>query len=145
RCTASRRCLEGLRGTMKILLDTHVFLWYLTSDSRLPQSFESAIQDLNNDVYLSVASVWEAVIKHQIGKLPLPASADAYVSLQRAAHGIASLPIDEGAMAYLAQLPLLHRDPFDRLLVAQASQHGLTVATVDPAVKAYTVPTLAES
>lgn len=91
-------------------------------------------------MYLSVASVWEAVIKHGLGKLPLPGPPADYLPQQRGAHGIASLPVDEGAMPHLAGLPPLHRDPFDRLLVAQALQHGLTVATADPEVAAYPVP-----
>ena len=105
-------------------------------------AFRAASQDPVNEVYLSVASVWEAVIKYQLGKLPLPAPPADYLPRQRDAHGIASLPIDEGVMSHLAGLPPLHRDPFDRLLVAQALQHGLTVATVDPDVAAYPVPLL---
>jgi PIN domain nuclease of toxin-antitoxin system len=125
---------------MRLLLDTHVFLWYITADPRLPATFRTAIQDPANEVYLSAASVWEAVIKYGLGKLPLPAPPADYLPRQRDAHGIASLPVDEGAMPHLAGLPPLHRDPFDRLLVAQALQHGLTVVTVDPAVAAYPGP-----
>lgn len=127
---------------MKILLDTHTFLWYITADPKLPAAFQVAIQDPANEVYLSAASVWEAVIKYQLGKLPLPAPAADYLPHQRDTHGIAPLPIDEGAMGHLAALPPLHRDPFDRMLVAQALQYGLTIATVDPDVIAYPVPTL---
>lgn len=127
---------------MRLLLDTHVFLWYITADPKLPATFRAASQDPANEVYLSVASVWEAVIKYTLGKLPLSAPPADYLPRQRDAHGIASLPIDEGAMSHLAGLPLLHRDPFDRLLVAQALQHGLTVATVDPDISAYPVPVL---
>ena len=125
---------------MRLLLDTHVFLWYITADSRLPAAWQTAIRDPANEVYLSVASVWEAVIKYQLGKLPLPEPPADYLPRQREAHGIASLPVEEGAMAPLAGLPPLHRDPFDRLLIAQALQHGLTLATVDPEVTAYPVP-----
>jgi PIN domain nuclease of toxin-antitoxin system len=127
---------------MRLLLDTHVFLWYITADPKLPATFRAAIQDPANEVYLSVVSVWEAVIKHQLGKLPLPAPPADYLPQQRIAHGIASLPVEEGAMPALAGLPALHRDPFDRLLVAQALQHGLKIATVDPDVSAYPVPLL---
>src|SRR3954468_13413938 len=127
---------------MRLLLDTHVFLWYITADAKLPATFRAAITDPANEVFLSVASVWEAVIKYDLGKLPLPAPPAAYLPQQRDAHGIAALPIDEGAMTHLARLPALHRDPFDRMLVAQALQHGLTVATVDPDVAAYPVPRL---
>ena len=127
---------------MRLLLDTHVFLWYITADPKLPATFRAAIQDPANEVYLSAASVWEAVIKHALGKLPLPGPPADYLPRQRHAHGIASLPVDEGAMPRLAALPPLHRDPFDRILVAQALQHGMTVATVDPDVAAYPVPLL---
>ena len=127
---------------MRLLLDTHVFLWYITADPKLPTPFSVAIREPTNEVFLSVASVWEAVIKHGLGKLPLPGPPADYLPRQRDAHGIASLPIDEGAMSHLAGLPSLHRDPFDRLLVAQALQHGLTFATVDPEIADYSVPLL---
>jgi PIN domain nuclease of toxin-antitoxin system len=127
---------------MKLLLDTHIFLWYITADPKLPASFLSAIQDPANEVYLSVASIWEAVIKHSIGKLPLPAPPAEYLPQQRAAHGIASLPIEEGALPHLAGLPPLHRDPFDRMLVAQALEHGMAIASVDPDISAYGIALL---
>jgi PIN domain nuclease of toxin-antitoxin system len=92
--------------------------------------------------YLSAASVWEAVIKHALDKLPLPGPPADYLPHQRAAHRIAALPVDEGAMPHLAGLPPLHRHPFDRLLVAQALQYGLTLTTVDPDVLSYPVPLL---
>lgn len=130
---------------MNILLDTHVFLWFIAGDARLPATYQSAIQDPANVVYLSVASIWEAVIKHQLGKLPLPASPAEYLPRQRSAHGIQSLGIDESVMVALAGLPPHHRDPFDRMLVAQTIQHGLVLATVDPAIGSYSVGILPTS
>ena len=127
---------------MKLLLDTHVFLWHVTDDPRLPAAFLAAIQDPTHEVYLSVASVWEAVVKHAIGKLPLPGSPEVFLPAERRALQIASLTVDEETMPYLATLPPLHRDPFDRVLVAQALQHGLCLATVDAVVLAYPVQTL---
>ncbi|MDB5291577.1 MAG: domain nuclease [Phycisphaerales bacterium] len=127
---------------MKLLLDTHVFLWYIAGDAKLPSRFKVAIADPANEVYLSAASVWEAVIKYRLGKLALPSPPATYMPTQREAHRISGLPIDENAMASLASLPGLHRDPFDRLLVAQAIQHGLTIITVDPEVSAYGAPSL---
>ena len=115
----------------RLLLDTHVFLWYITADPKLPESFRLATQDASNVVFLSSISIWEAVIKHGLGKLTLPALPAAYLPQQRIAHGIAAPPVDEGAMAHLAELPSIHRDPFDRLLIAQAMQHELTLMTVD--------------
>jgi PIN domain nuclease of toxin-antitoxin system len=127
---------------MRLLLDTHVFLWYISADGRLPAEVKSAIQDPANEVFLSVASVWEAVIKGALGKFPVPEPAAVYLPRQRVAHQIASLPIEEQALVHLANLPPLHRDPFDRMLVAQALQHGLTMVSLDKAVRAYSIPLL---
>lgn len=124
---------------MRLLLDTHTFLWYITADQKLPATFRAAIQDPANEVYLSTASVWESVIKHALGKFSLPAPPADYLPQQRIAHGIASLAVDEEAMPHLASLAPFHRNPFDRMIVAQALQHGLTIATVDPDIAAYSV------
>lgn len=130
---------------MRLLLDTHVFLWYISAAPQLPTAFRDAIRDPASEVYLSVASVWEAVIKYALGKLPLPQPPQEYLPRQREAHQVATLPIEEAAISLLAGLPPLHRDPFDRILVAQALQHGLTLLTVDDAVRAYPVPQLPAS
>ena len=127
---------------MRLLVDTQIFLWYLTADQQLPVAFRAAIQDPANEVFLSVASVWEMVIKYGLGKLPLPSPPEEYVPRQREQHRIASLAIEEAALAHLAKLPPLHRDPFDRMLVAQALQHDLTLLSVDQAVRAYPVKLL---
>jgi PIN domain nuclease of toxin-antitoxin system len=127
---------------MRLLLDTHIFLWYITADARLKTEVRDLIRDASNEVYLSAASVWEAAIKHALGRLPLPHSPAEYLPQQREAHQIASLPVEEGAFLYLVSLPHLHRDPFDRLLIAQALQHGFTLVTMDDQVRAYSVPLL---
>ncbi len=127
---------------MRLLLDTHVFLWYISADPQLPAVFRDSIRDSGNEAHLSVASVWEAVVKYALGKLPLPAAPAEYLPQQRMAHRIAGLPVEEDALKHLAKLPLLHRDPFDRILISQALQHGLTLVTVDDAIRAYPVPTL---
>ena len=105
---------------MKLLLDTHIFLWFISADARLPSPMQRAIQDSSSDVYLSVVSVWEAIIKYHLGKLPLPEAAELYLPKQRELHRIASLELDERSVAYLPTLPSLHRDPFDRMLICQA-------------------------
>lgn len=125
---------------MKLLLDTHVFLWYISADSQLPIVFRDAIRDPVNEVCLSVASIWEAVIKHALGKLTLPARPAEFLSAQREAHRISTLPVEEAALSHLASLPPLHRDPFDRILIAQALQCGLMLVTVDDAMRRYPVP-----
>src|SRR5690349_11435677 len=127
---------------MRILLDTHIFLWYISADPQLPAAFRDAIREPANEVYLSAASVWEAVIKHALGKLSLPEPPAEYLPRQREAHRIAALPVDEAALIHLATLPPLHRDPFDRIIIAQALQHGMRLATVDDAVSSYPVPLL---
>ena len=124
---------------MKILLDTHIFLWFISGDDQLSMDVRDAIRNLDNEVYLSVVSVWEVIVKHQLGKLPLPETPEIYLPRQRDRHQIASLNLDEGSVAQLVNLPSLHRDPFDRMLICQALQHGLTIATVDAAIRAYSV------
>lgn len=100
------------------------------------------IRNLDNEVYLSVVSLWETIVKHQLGRLLLPLPPETYLPVQRQKHQIASLPLDEASVLQLARLPALHRDPFDRMLVCQALTHDLTIATVDEAVCAYPVPVL---
>ena len=130
---------------MKFLLDTHIFLWFISGDTRLPDDWRDIIRDAGNDVYLSVVSLWEAIIKYHLGKLPLPESAENYLPTQRIRHQIASLSLDETSVRRLADLPPVHRDPFDRMLVCQALEHNLTIVTVDGAFKAYPAPILGRS
>jgi len=124
---------------MRILLDTHIFLWFISGDTQLSTNVRDAIRDPDNEVYLSAVSVWEAIVKYQLGKLPLPEHPETYLPKQRDLHQIASLALDESSVVQLTKLPPLHRDPFDRMLICQALQNGLTIATVDSAVRAYPV------
>ncbi|PSB54310.1 type II toxin-antitoxin system VapC family toxin [Chamaesiphon polymorphus] len=124
---------------MRILLDTHIFLWFISGDIQLATDVRDAIRDPDNEVYLSAVSVWEAIVKHQLGKLPFPEPPETYLPRQRNLHQILSLDLDEISVTQLAKLPSLHRDPFDRMLICQALQNGLTIATVDAAVRAYPV------
>jgi PIN domain nuclease of toxin-antitoxin system len=131
---------------MRILLDTHIFLWFISGDSQLSPQVRDAIRDPDNEVYLSAVSVWEVIVKYQVkyqlGKLPLPEQPETYLPQQRDRHQIASLPLDERSVTQLAQLPPLHRDPSDRMLICQALQNGLTLATADSAMRAYPVSVL---
>jgi PIN domain nuclease of toxin-antitoxin system len=124
---------------MKISLDTHIFLWYISGDKRLLDDKRANIQDLNNEIYLSVVSIWEAIIKYQIGKLPLPQSPEIYLPAQREKHQILSLTLDEDSVAHLTQLPPIHRDPFDRMLICQANVLDLMLMTDDEIVQKYPV------
>ena len=118
---------------MRLLLDTHVFLWWCADDSRLGEPERAAIRNGANEVFLSAASVWEMAIKQTLGRLEIPQPASAVA----ARLGIEPLPVSfEHAEATL-QLPPLHRDPFDRLLLAQARVESVTLVTRDPQVRAY--------
>ena len=127
---------------MRLLLDTHVFLWYISGDRRLSPAWQTILRDTANSVYLSVVSVWEASVKHHLGHLPLPAAPETYLPEQRRRHAITSLPLDEAHLGPLTTLPALHRDPFDRVLICQALAADLTIVTVDAAVRAYPVAVL---
>jgi PIN domain nuclease of toxin-antitoxin system len=127
---------------MKILLDTHIFLWFISGYIRLSTDIRDVIRDSNNEAYLSTISIWEVMIKYQLGKLPLPDSPETYLPKQRDRHQIFSLALDENSVVQLSKLPPLHRDPFDRMLICQALQNSLTIATVDAAVRAYPVSVL---
>ena len=122
---------------MRLLLDTHIFLWYIADRKRLPPTWLEIIEDPRNQVFLSVVSYWEVIIKYQAGKLPLPEAPEIYIPRLRQEHLINTLAVDESDVAYVAQLPSIHNDPFDRLLIAQALRHGHTFLTVDTNVRAY--------
>ena len=127
---------------MRILLDTCEFLWLVSGDPKLSASVSAAIREPNNQVFLSAVSFWEISLKHSLGKLPLPQSPSQLVPLQREKHLIAPLALDEAAVAQLSGLPMLHRDPFDRMLVCQAQAHSLTLASSDSLVRQYPVALL---
>lgn len=122
---------------MKLLLDTHIFLWLIDDNLRLQSRFREAIQNPDNEKFLSVVSIWECVIKYQIGKLDFPSSPESYLPKQRREHLIKTLTVDEKTITQLIQLPLLHRDPFDRLIMSQALQYDLFLMSEDKAILAY--------
>jgi len=122
---------------MKLLLDTHIFLWLIDDDERLSEQYRQAIQNPSNEKFLSVVSIWECVIKYQIGKLNFPSSPETYLPMERRKHLVKTLTVDENSIAQLIKLPLLHKDPFDRLIMAQALQHDLIIMTEDKLILAY--------
>ncbi len=127
---------------MRLLLDTVAFLWLAEDDAQLSAAARDAIVDPANAVFLSAVSAWEIAIKHGLGRLGLRMPPDEYVPEQRRLHRIETLGIDEAATLQVGKLPELHRDPFDRLLVAQAIVHGLTIVTLDRLIRDYPVPVL---
>jgi PIN domain nuclease of toxin-antitoxin system len=122
---------------MKLLLDTHIYLWLIKKDNQLKQEIIDIINNTDNEVFLSVVSVWECVIKYQLGKLRLPESPEIYLPRKRKEYVIQSLNIDEESLKYLPTLPLIHKDPFDRLLMCQSLQHNAKIITEDTAILKY--------
>jgi PIN domain nuclease of toxin-antitoxin system len=118
---------------MNLLLDTHILLWWLADDLRLGDSIRDAIVDPSTRVLISAASVWEIGIKQSIGKLTVPES----ILLIIEGEGFEELPITARHAELAARLPAHHRDPFDRMLIAQAVLEGLILVTSDRQIEAY--------
>lgn len=127
---------------MRFLLDTHVWLWLQVSPDRVRPTALRQLEDPAHDVVLSAASSWEIAIKYGLGKLHLPVPPAEYVVTRLSGSGITSLPIEQRHALGVADLPRHHRDPFGRLLVAQARMEGLVLVTADPALDPYDVERL---
>ena len=127
---------------MRVLLDTCTFLWIAADFPQLSKTAAGAFMDRNNERYLSAASAWEIGIKHAAGRLTLRQKPDVFVPRIREASGILSLAMDEESALHAGRLPQLHSDPFDRMLVAQAIVHGMTILTPDPQIERYGVRTV---
>jgi len=127
---------------MRALLDTHVFLWWITDDHHLPPHIHDIISDGNNELFLSAASCWEIAIKTQLGRITLPAKPDVFISNQMAINDIKGLPIQPSHALHIFNLPYLHRDPFDRIIVAQSQLERLPVITSDTQITQYKVDTI---
>lgn len=127
---------------MKILLDTCTFLWIASDSRRLSKNAAAAFLDRNNERYLSAASAWEIAIKYATGRLSLSEKPDVLIPRVREASAIESLEIDEESALRAGRLPALHSDPFDRMIVAQAIVHGMTILTPDPEIERYGVRVL---
>jgi PIN domain nuclease of toxin-antitoxin system len=127
---------------VRILLDTVTFLWAVTDAPDLSDDARELFVDPGNEIYLSSVSTWEIVIKHSLGKLPLPEPPIRFVPALRKQHSIDALPLDEEATLHLTRLPALHRDPFDRMLVCQAIVHHLVILTPDELINQYSVRTM---
>jgi PIN domain nuclease of toxin-antitoxin system len=120
-----------------LLLDTHAFIWYSEDDSKLPESIKTEIETADR-VYSSIASLWEIAIKLSIGKLSLRSNYESIESSLEPA-GIVLLPISFADTVRVMNLPLHHRDPFDRILIAQAISNSLTLVSCDAAFTAYPI------
>lgn len=123
----------------RTLLDTHTFLWFITANDRLGGRAREVIMDREGAMLVSVASLWEIAIKHGLGKLALDRPFEALIPGELERQGIDTLGISADHLSELVRLPLHHRDPFDRLIVAQALSEGLPVISADPAFDIYGV------
>ncbi len=126
----------------RLLLDTHTFLWWVGDAPELKSTAKRAIADIKNECYLSVASCWEMAIKVSLGKLRLAKPMERFVTEQLTANGFALLSVDLRHAAKVEKLPFYHRDPFDRLLIAQALMEKLTIVSADRAFSKYGVKVL---
>lgn len=124
---------------MRLLLDTHIFLWWLDDAPALPATARAAIGDVRSELFVSVASAWEISIKRALGKLDFPTARISEILVEA---GFLSLPIQLDHAIAAAELPPHHGDPFDRMLVAQAQREGLTIVTAAPMIRRYAVAVL---
>ena len=124
---------------MKLLLYTHILLWFQAGDPALSKAVEQAIRSEANEAYVSMISLWEIGLKHSIGKLPLRMPLEAFFdTIIEAPFQI--LPLEQPHIVAASALPLHHRDPFDRMLIGQAKHEGMQLITVDAQFMAYDIP-----
>ena len=124
---------------MRFLIDTHIFIWYIQNSDRLPRSVAVQINDGKNDVLLSIASVWEMAIKQSTGKLNLGDAYARFIREQLKINNMALLPVNLEHLEIITTLPFHHRDPFDRLLIAQAIAEDIAIASADSSFSLYPV------
>ena len=127
---------------MKLLLDTHAFLWFIGGDASLSSTARALTEDTANQPFLSIASLWEMAIKLSIGKLSLGQPFETLIPAQMSLNGIDLLSIVLPHVVKVAQLPFYHRDPFDRLLIAQAAVEQMSIISGDSAFDAYPISRL---
>lgn len=124
---------------MNVLIDTQCWLWWFADEDRLNEAARGIIGDGENTLYFSAASSWEIAIKCSIGKLKLPESPDRYVPSRLASQGMLGMAVEHAHALRVSSLPNHHRDPFDRLLIAQSQIESMALLTADPLIAAYEV------
>ena len=129
---------------MKILIDTHVFIWYIQNSERLPSSAATLINDGGNEILFSIASIWEMAIKQSTGKLNLGIPYIGFIEEQMRLNNIKLLPINLNHIELVTTLPFHHRDPFDCLLIAQAITEDIILISTDSVFALYPVQTVWE-
>ncbi|WP_287313397.1 type II toxin-antitoxin system VapC family toxin [Moorena sp. SIO1G6] len=127
---------------MKLLLDTHTFIWWTVSQGKLSEQVKSLLADKQNDLFLSLVSVWEMQIKLQLNKLSFNFPLAEVLERQQQTNDLYFLPIELDHIYALASLPLQHRDPFDRLLIAQAVVEQMPLLSIDSVFDGYPIQRL---
>lgn len=127
---------------MRLLLDTHAFLWFVAGDTTISSGARALIEDEANDKFVSIASLWEIAVKTSIGKLPLAKPFEQFIPEQLTRNGFQILGLTVEHAATVATLPLYHRDPFDRMLVAQSLAENLPLLSSDETLDAYRIQRL---
>jgi len=124
---------------MKVLLDTHTFLWWITDDRRLSLRARGIISNEENELFISAATGWEIAIKVRLGRLDLPDDPERFVPAQLRMNALKPLPIGMNHALRVSSLPDHHRNPFDRMLIAQAQVEGMPIVSADPNIQKYQV------
>jgi len=127
---------------MRLLLDTHALRWLLNADPRLPISVRDAVEDLNNEVYVSIVSLWEAAIKINKGKLQVPGQTVGFLIDQLESRRADILPVTATHIRGIERLPSVHGDPFDRMLIVQSEAENLVLVSVDGKIRDYPIQIL---
>ena len=124
---------------MKVLLDTHTFLWWITDDNRLSSSAREIITNGDNELFLSAVTGWEIAIKAQLGRIKLPKEPHSFIAEQLSLNSIQSLPVHMSHALHIYSLPNHHRDPFDRMIIAQAQLEDFPILTMDSQIAKYQI------
>lgn len=127
---------------MRFVLDTHVFLWWIVDSPQLSAHVRDVMRNPANELFLSVASAWEIAIKVNLGRLRLPDRPDRFIPGQLMKNAIEPLPVEMSHALYVSRLPAIHRDPFDRVIIAQSILEKMAVVTRDADIAKYKVETL---
>ncbi len=124
---------------MRFMLDTHVFLWMISALEKLSQTAKDIIQNPDNTLFISAISGWEIVIKHKLGKLELPDNAGKYLLEQMRMNGIKDIPVLMEHSLKVLDLPDIHKDPFDRMIISQSSVEQIPVISGDQSIAQYNI------
>jgi PIN domain nuclease of toxin-antitoxin system len=125
---------------MKYLLDTHAFLWFVSEDNRLSSKAQSLIKNSRNEIYFSAVSAWEMSIKIRLGRLSIEEELEPFIIKQLSENNFSTLSITIFHSIYTSKLPEIHKDPFDRMIIAQSKVENMSLISKDKNIKKYKVP-----